>query len=711
MISDLFFITILVATLYLGILVYNKDKIKQENKFFVIFIFWIIMWLISNYLENFKSLYGLRELFLKIDFIIGPIFSYYWYLFCYVFLEDKIITKKHNLSLISLCLLTVFLVLTNRVIGDIHYSGDVIKFNEKLFYSFYGVVIFYYQIGGVYFLFSKFLRFLGKKKLQTLYILIGFYLSSVIGITTNLLLQNVLSLFWFRMSSFSIVFIVFFTSYAIIKHDMYDIRKFVQRGIVYIFSLMSILAMYIFILLAIGYFSYLNNVNVTIVAGIFLVLGIYSLPAIEKYFKKITDHFFFKNKINYSSALYNLSQVLNTNIELPELLVNVVKTLKSVLKVEDVKVYLLEGNFIIGEDGVFKKSKECLTVDDIDIITKYNLDICFPDKILKNIQEKVDSDKVNRLALLLKKCSEKYNAKIFVKVKLQDKIKAIIIIGEKKSGDYFDDDDINILKTFSYQAGVSIEKAVLYDKIRKYSENLEVEVEKRTSKIKNLQLEQKQMMVDMAHGLQTPLTILKGELDLIKNKTKKNENIFRMEKSVDKLSKFIYDMLSLARIENIDKSIALKKINFSELLNDLIEYFEVVLEENGIKIIHDIEKEIYILGDKEKLEEMVINIVSNSKKYMKDVAEKNITIILKKDEKNVSLTLGDNGLGMSKEDLKNVFKRFYRSKDVNQSRIHGTGLGLTISKKIVEMHNGNISVESKLGIGTKFLIKFNSDFS
>ena len=243
--------------------------------------------------------------------------------------------------------------------------------------------------------------------------------------------------------------------------------------------------------------------------------------------------------------------------------------------------------------------------------------------------------------------------------------------------------------------GVAIEKAKLYQEVKEYSENLEKKVEARTAKIAGLQEGQKLMMQEMAHGLQTPLTILKGELNQLREEIKDDKKILSIERSINRVSKFIYDMLRLSKMEAEGKDFKKEKFSLSELMLDLIESFEIITEEKKIKIKHSIAPGVVFKGDRRTVEELISNLVSNGVKYLRDDNEKVIKIKLSQKEDKIKISIADNGVGISKENIPKLFSRFQRIEN-NKKSSSGTGLGLVICKEIVKKHNGTIKINSKI---------------
>jgi len=293
--ADLLFVIILVACLYLGSLVYYRNPKSKDNKLFLVLIFWLILWMIFNYFENDPLQESIKILFLKLDFLIAPVLGYFWFLFCYHFLEKKKINLKFNLIFIFALLFLIILFLFNQVINNIVVKESVLSFQLGPMFFYYVLFILFSYMGGISLLLYKYkTKFQGKEKLQSLYVIFGFFLSSTIIIIINLFLQDKVSVDIFRMGTFGIFFLVFFTSLAIIKYQLFDIRSILQRGLIYSVLLVLIVIFYILLIFILGFlFQQNSNTTVMIAAGITVILGIYGVPIIEKYFQKITDKIFF----------------------------------------------------------------------------------------------------------------------------------------------------------------------------------------------------------------------------------------------------------------------------------------------------------------------------------------------------------------------------------------------------------------------------------
>ncbi|WP_026894463.1 sensor histidine kinase [Clostridiisalibacter paucivorans] len=216
----------------------------------------------------------------------------------------------------------------------------------------------------------------------------------------------------------------------------------------------------------------------------------------------------------------------------------------------------------------------------------------------------------------------------------------------------------------------------------------------------------KQLTSDISHELRTPLSILQSHTEALADGIWE-PNIERMEvirNEVYRLNKLVEQLKYVADIENHKFEITKESVNLSKLLMDIVENFRYQFVRSNVELKTDIDEEIYIMGDRDKLSQVFINIISNGLKFSK---EGGFVYIELKDKKNyILVTIEDNGIGIPEEDIDYIFERFYRSEKSRNRKTGGSGVGLTIVKTIVEAHGGTIDVESKEGQGSKFMIKY-----
>ena len=220
--------------------------------------------------------------------------------------------------------------------------------------------------------------------------------------------------------------------------------------------------------------------------------------------------------------------------------------------------------------------------------------------------------------------------------------------------------------------------------------------------------EQSRFVADASHELKTPLTALNGHLSMLKRWGKNDEE--RLEKSLDiclseveRLTKIVNDMLTLSRLEKVD--IDLEKLNGIEpkiIIDEVIEQYKILNPD--VNYITNIDENIKVNIDPNDLKQLLIIFIDNSIKY-NDKNNIEIKINFKKVSNKMQLEVIDNGMGIPKEEINNVMKRFYK---VDKSRLHNSsfGIGLSIANRIVKIYNGEIFISSELGKYTKVTVNF-----
>ncbi|TET59848.1 PAS domain S-box protein, partial [Candidatus Aerophobetes bacterium] len=209
-----------------------------------------------------------------------------------------------------------------------------------------------------------------------------------------------------------------------------------------------------------------------------------------------------------------------------------------------------------------------------------------------------------------------------------------------------------------------------------------------------------------SHELRTPLTSIVGYVDLIlgedvgKINKEQKEFLQIISQNTQRLEALINDVLDIEKIESGRIKLKREKVNLIELVEASVNTFRVMAENKNLQLEKEIKApELEVLGDSDRLSQVISNLLSNAIKYTK---EGRVKVAAQAKGRFASVTVEDTGLGMKQEDLRNIFSRFFRSEDSYVKKTTGSGLGLSIAKATIERHNGDMKVESKLGVGSKF---------
>ena len=287
------------------------------------------------------------------------------------------------------------------------------------------------------------------------------------------------------------------------------------------------------------------------------------------------------------------------------------------------------------------------------------------------------------------------------------------------------EDEVGVLASAFIEMSKRLEWS--YKKLEDYNRTLEQKVEERTLELRvaNTKLqEQDKVRTDflstVSHEIRTPLALVLGFVRIIsmklekvifplinvddekaekaKSQIKKNINIIKLEGF--RLTELINDILDISKMEAGKADWQMENLSVSELIEQAMDITDSFLEMYKLEIIEDVEGELpEVVGDKDKLKQVVINLISNAVKFTK---EGPVICRARKINNEVMISVIDKGIGIAEADQEEIFEKFGQVRNGLQGRPKGTGLGLAICKEIVRYHGGRIWVESELGKGSTF---------
>lgn len=218
----------------------------------------------------------------------------------------------------------------------------------------------------------------------------------------------------------------------------------------------------------------------------------------------------------------------------------------------------------------------------------------------------------------------------------------------------------------------------------------------------------KEFLLNLSHELKTPIFAVQGYIHTLLDGAIEDASVNKMflknaTKNIDRLCGLIDDLDEISKLESGEMTISKETFVIQDLIRDVFDTLSLKANSKGIHfgIKKGCEAPVPIQADKEKIRQVLINLIDNSIKYGKPDGH-TIASVYTMDDKHVLVEISDDGIGMSEEHLPRVFERFYRTDRARSRDIGGTGLGLAIVKHIVEAHNQTINVRSKPEIGSTF---------
>jgi signal transduction histidine kinase len=213
-----------------------------------------------------------------------------------------------------------------------------------------------------------------------------------------------------------------------------------------------------------------------------------------------------------------------------------------------------------------------------------------------------------------------------------------------------------------------------------------------------------------SYDLKTPLTPMFALLPLLEkrvNDEKGKEYVSLIERNSRFMKDLVNKTITYAKLNSDNIEFCFSEINIHEFVNNISKDLHQLLTESQTEFVNNISKDLIVLADTTQLKELFNNLISNAVKYKQDQKPLQITLNAQPDENQVIISIEDNGIGMTKEQISYVFDEFYKADD-SRSDIDSHGLGLNICKRIIEKHNGSIWVESEgIGKGSKFSFTLN----
>ena len=226
-------------------------------------------------------------------------------------------------------------------------------------------------------------------------------------------------------------------------------------------------------------------------------------------------------------------------------------------------------------------------------------------------------------------------------------------------------------------------------------------------KIENFDQSRSQFVQNASHELKTPLATMKLLLENLIYQPDmpvelRAEFMQDMNHEIDRLSGIITDLLTLTKMDSEEAAIKAEKFDFTELCIGAVHALQPAAEKGRLTMTMDIAKDVTLQGDESKLGQVVYNLIDNAIKYTPEGGS--IFVTMKMDGRNAVFAVKDTGVGIPQEDAKHIFDRFYRVDKARSRETGGTGLGLSIVRQMVQLHGGEIKVDSTYGKGSTFTV-------
>lgn len=707
----LFLITSLVASvtnLFLGFFVYFRNPQRLTNRYFILLSASIVGWIITLFLYYFISQHKPLVFIGRLNYAISLPMTYFFLNLVLNFPKvtislPKVISRLNAFFTFAV----VILSLTTSLIG----KDEIARGTERIavygdLYILWAVVFFGNLILALILLGVKIKKSHGLVRIQLLYLLIGFLLFILVGATTNVIIPYFNNYSFQQFGPLSTIFFIGFTTYAMVKHRLMNIRIILAKSIAYVFLIFLIVGFYISIMIWIGHtvFGIQIDLNVTIYYALLTIFAAFSFNPIKKFITLKTERLFYKKPYSSNQLLAELSTVLATNFGIEGMTTQTLTEITGEMKISKGAFYVYgRDNNLLPSYSVGYKDTELLDEQTVKHLSKLEKTIL--------IQE--DQDEGD-----LKNTLVEHDIFILSILKIQGKATGILVFSEKLTGQAYTEEDIEIIEIFSSEVAIALENAKAYEEIRNFNIDLERKIAEATadlrhanSKLRELDKVKDEFISITSHELRTPLGIIRGYLWMIMQNAKKipkdlQEDVHIAIESTEHLIALVNDMLDVSRIEMKRMSLNAEKVIMKDVIDAVSAELLPLAKDKGIVLHSKCGKVPEFTSDKGKIHQILINLAGNAIKFTPNKGT--VSIEAFEENKSVIMKVTDTGIGIKKEDQDKLFTKFGRldTSYTAVSKTVGTGLGLYITKKMIDMLKGKISFESEFGKGTTFIVSF-----
>ena len=694
-----------------------RDKI---NVFFAAFAYTVGLWALG--LAGFILSYDSRTAlyWVQLFYIAAALIAVSFFGFCVSF--------THRWRKLSLLRFTLLVAPVMAMVGILAFAPETlarsIQYNSwgksvELNYNFYAVYSIYfamYVVPGFYVLIRGMRSAHGLERTYLRNIFAGFLVAFVLGMTFNLFFPAVGNYRYIWVGPLFTLFYIAFTSYAIIKHRLFDIRLVVARSLGYALSIFSLALVFAFFA-----FVAINKLGLTVgrsesfqqglYTGLAIILA-FTFQPLKVFFDKITNKVFFRDTYDPQQLLDALNKVLVSTLDLNILIHSVSDIIADTLKAEFCMLSV--------KDSSPGSERVAGTIADKDIDQAEALKVR---KLLDGYKRKlITTDELGQEDDELRLALRKNNMAVVVQLRESSSKQShglgYLVLGTKRSGNPYSSQDTRILEIIADELVIAFQNALRFEEIQNFATTLQEKVDDATHKLrltneKLRQLDQtKDDFISMAsHQLRTPLTSVKGYVSMVldedagKVSAQQRKLLDQAFISSQRMVYLIADLLNVSRLKTGKFVIEAKPTNLAEVVETELEQLKETAKGRDLKLEFERPKSFPTLNlDETKIRQVIMNFSDNAIYYTP--AGGTITVSLVDKPESVELTVADNGIGVPKAEQHHLFTKFYRAGNAKKARPDGTGLGLFMAQKVIVAQGGAIIFHSEENKGSTFGFSF-----
>ncbi|NKE71161.1 ATP-binding protein [Candidatus Manganitrophus noduliformans] len=522
--------------------------------------------------------------------------------------------------------------------------------------------------------------------------------------------------------TYAVPFFAVSTTYSIVRHQLMDIRTVIHMTIMWLttFSL-ALIPILVVILPAKRWLADLTNLQISALISAYFVFLVLYIKTVQPRI----DHFFQRRKYDMEKILHGMVKELALLKDLMELTEKIAATIREAMYVSHSSIILWE-----------KKKQGYLNINgpnqNVDLSTHASFLnwMKVKDRVIEWNEIEAEPQ-YKEIRIPARNYFEALSAKIALPLVHEDQLIGVINLGEKDNLKPFTREDIEFLSTLRAQSTISLSNSLLYEDVHKMSEELrrwaseleekvatrthelsertkelsesKTELERSYQKLQELDRIKSQFFANISHEFRTPLTLILAPLESFLNQPnlpeEQRKHFQIMYQNGLRLLKLINNLLDLAKIDTGKMPLSYSKTDLVAFIKGIISSLTPLTYKKQIHVSFLADRSVIeFYFDRDKIEKVLLNLLFNAIKFTERGGE--IILSCAEKEGHVVVKVSDTGVGIGRENLHKLFSRFTQL-DASATRQHeGTGIGLALSKELVELHQGKIWVESEVGRGT-----------
>jgi len=687
------FISLAVLGLALFVIMRNRDR--RINQLFGGVVLSLAVWIMASSMSDLSAVLWENEiqaLFWARAAIIGPFFFCAFFLyFTYFFPHDGHGLSKLKTALIfSAPVLILPLVLTQYNVESVRLKYWGTDFTPGILYTVLLICLISYFTAAFYNLIIKYKRGDSFQKAQIFYVIAGAAFVLIIGTISNLIFPV-----YFgdgRLSvlgpSLAMLMFTFLTAYAILVHHLLDVWIVIRLGT--IFALVFAVISFIYIGGVSILTQYIGSTISLLAASLLITL---SFEPLKRFVEDKTDRIFFKKHYKMDEVIGELTSVVHKiELNIDKILSAFNEIIVKHFKARSVATAVLTpgGSFISKQffhDGSNNRHFELYQDNPLVSFLAANPNFLINrDELIRNLQTGslvLPVDDIELIPGLLEEM-EGMDFALALPIKSRDQLIGIYFVGDKKSNDLFTYQDIKLLDHLTGEIGAFIDNARLYEDLKRLDEA------------------KSNFISVVSHQLRTPLSAMRWDTELLLdgkiNKKTREEFLRDTYKNSLFMISHLDDMLIALDIEDREVHLDKAECNIEDLIDEILEEHKPMIGQKKLKLeISLIEPAKKLFADCKKIKKVFAVLLVNAINYAPaDVGEVKVNSREKSehDKKCVEFSIADNGIGISGDEQRYMFQKFFRGENAKKMSPNGFGLGLFITKSFIESHGGSVNFES-----------------